>query len=74
MKRTIKTAVAAACAALACQASAADGITVDHLGVNNTMVRIGADNTDRYILLPVLEANDDATVNGLVDGRLDRTI
>lgn len=74
MKKIIKTAMVIAGAAMTCHASAADGITVDHLGVNNTLVRVGADNAARYILLPVQEANDDATVNVLVDGKLDRVI
>ena len=50
----------------------ADGLTVEHLGVNNTLVRV--DGNSRYLLLPVQESNDDARVNVLVDGRLDRTI
>ncbi len=50
----------------------ADGVTVEHLGVNNTLVRVDGDA--RYLLLPVQESNEDARVNVLVDGRLDRTI
>lgn len=52
--------------------SASEGIKVDHLGVNNTLVRIVGDS--RYLLLPVQESNDDARINVLVDGRLDKTI
>lgn len=74
MKTVIPTALAIIGALAAPQAQAADGITVDHLGVNNTLVRVDGDNTSRYILLPVQEANDDATVNVLVDGKLDRVI
>lgn len=45
---------------------------VEHLGTNNTIVRVN-DNS-RYLLLPVQESNDDATVNVLVDGKPERTI
>lgn len=53
-------------------ASPADGIEIDHLGVNNTLVRIKGES--KYLLLPVQESNDDAQVNVLVDGNLDRTV
>lgn len=52
--------------------NAADGVKVEHLGTNNTLVRI--DSTANYLLMPVQESYDDATVNVLVDGKLDRTI
>lgn len=52
--------------------SAAPGVTVNHLGVNNTLVRVEGDS--RYLLMPVQEANEDARINVLVDGKLDRTI
>ncbi len=47
-------------------------VTVEHLGTNNTLVRIKPDN--RFLILPVQESNEDAAVNVLVDGKLDRTI
>lgn len=50
----------------------AEGIEVNHLGTNNTLVRVTGEG--KYLLMPVQESNDDATVNVLVDGRLDRTI
>lgn len=53
-------------------ASAAEGVEVNHLGVNNTLVRITGDG--RYLMLPVQESNDDARVVVLVDGKIDRTI
>ncbi len=53
-------------------AAAAGGIEVNHLGTANTLVRVSGDA--RYLMLPVQESNDDARVNVLVDGRLDRTI
>ncbi|MCI9284925.1 MAG: DUF4980 domain-containing protein [Muribaculaceae bacterium] len=51
---------------------AADGVKVEHLGTNNTLVRVDSDA--RYLLMPVQEAYDDATVNVVVDGKLERTI
>lgn len=48
------------------------GVKVEHLGTNNTIVRVEGDG--RYLMLPVQEAYDDATVNIVVDGKLDRTI
>lgn len=53
-------------------ALAADGVEVDHLGVNNTLVRITGES--KYVLLPVQESNDDARIVVLVDGKIDRTI
>lgn len=53
-------------------ASAADGVEVNHLGVNNTLVRINGDS--KYLLLPVQESNDDARIMVLVDGTLDKMI
>lgn len=53
-------------------ATVAQGVKVEHLGVNNTLVRVQDDG--QYLLLPVQESNDDATVSVLVDGQLDRTI
>ncbi len=58
--------------AAAFSASAADGVKVEHLGTNNTLVRV--DSTARYLLMPVQESYDDATVNVVVDGKLERTI
>jgi hypothetical protein len=53
-------------------ASAADNVEVNHLGVNNTLVRVTGDS--RYLLLPVQESNDDAHIEVLVDGKPGRTI
>ncbi len=53
-------------------ALAADGIKVEHLGLNNTLVRVDSDS--RYLMMPVQEAYDDATVNVVVDGKLEKTI
>lgn len=53
-------------------ASAADGVRVEHLGANNTLVRVEAKG--RYLLLPVQESADDATISVLADGKQARTI
>lgn len=57
---------------LALTANATGDVKVEHLGTNNTLVRVEGDS--RYLMLPVQESNDDATVNVLVDGKLERTI
>ncbi len=53
-------------------ASADNGVKVEHLGTNNTLVRVDTDG--KYLILPVQESNDEATVNVIVDGKLDRTL
>lgn len=53
-------------------ASASDGVEVNHLGVNNTLVRVTGDS--RYLMLPVQESTDDARINVLVDGNVAETI
>ena len=53
-------------------ANGGKGVEVNYLGVNNVLVRIVGDG--RYLLLPVQESSEDAAVNVLADGRLDRTI
>ena len=50
---------------------AGDGVKVEHLSVNNTLVRVDGDA--RYLMMPVEEAIADARINLLVDGKLDRT-
>lgn len=55
-------------------AKAADNnIKVEHLDINNTLVRISGDNTGRYLMMPVQESIDDATVNVVVDDKLEKT-
>ncbi|MDE7108779.1 MAG: DUF4980 domain-containing protein, partial [Muribaculaceae bacterium] len=66
---TIATGLLAVSASM--QAFAADGVKVEHLGTNNTIVRVKPDA--RYILLPVEESIDDATVNLLLDGKPEKT-
>ena len=48
------------------------GVEIEPLGVNNTLVRVTADG--KYLILPVQESNDEATVNVLVDGKTDKTL
>ncbi len=70
-----KTPIAMAMMAIALQGMAGNadgGVRVEHLGTNNTLVRVQGDA--RYLMLPVQEAYDDATVNVVVDGKLERTI
>lgn len=57
---------------LSATVSAADGVEVSHLGVNNTLVRITG--AEKYLLLPVQESNDDAKVSVLADGKIEKTI
>ena len=61
-------------AALCAPLSWADtpGVKIEHLGVNNTLVRVGGEG--RYLILPVQEANDDAVVNIIVDGKKERSL
>ena len=63
---------AAVCAGIV-PATAANGIKVEHLGVNNTLVRVNPDSV-RWLIMPVQESCDDARVNVLADGKLERTI
>lgn len=51
---------------------ASDKVNVNHLGVNNTLVRING--SGKYLMLPVQESNDDARITVLVDGKIDKTI
>ncbi len=53
-------------------ATASDGIEINHLGANNTLVRVTGDA--KYLLLPVQEKNEDAKINILVDGKIAETI
>ena len=52
--------------------SASGGVEVSHLGVNNTLVRITGEG--KYLMLPVQESNDDARIEVLVDGNIDKTV
>ena len=52
--------------------NAAEGIEINHLGTNNTLVRVSDDS--RYLLLPVEDSAEDATVNILKNGKKEKTI
>lgn len=54
------------------RAEVRDGIEVEHLGVNNTLVRVKGEG--QYLLFPVQESNDDARINVVVDGHIAETI
>ena len=69
---TILAFMAMALTGLPLLANGGKGLEVNYLGVNNVLVRIVGDG--RYLLLPVQESSEDAAVNVLADGRLDRTI
>ena len=71
--KTLSLAALAAVATSAQPAAAAEtpGVKIEHLGVNNTLVRV--DPTARYLLMPVQESNDDARVDLLVNGKIDKT-
>lgn len=49
-----------------------DGVEIDFLGTSNTLVRVKGEG--KYLLLPAEDSNEDARVNVLVDGKLDKTI
>lgn len=72
MNRTIrKTFATLVATAIAIPGTASD-LKIDHLGTTNTLVR--TEGADKYLMLPVQESNEDARINVIVDGRLDRTI
>ena len=52
-------------------AHSAEGVEINCLGVNNTLVRITGNAN--YLLLPIQDSNDDARINVLVDGKLEET-
>lgn len=45
-----------------------EGISVEHLGVKHTFVRVDADRSD-YLMIPVEESREDELVNIIVDGK-----
>ncbi len=64
--------LAGALSAAALSAWGAEGVEINHLGVNNTLVRVTGEGN--YLLLPVQDSNDDARINVLVDGQVAETI
>ncbi|MDE7153297.1 MAG: DUF4980 domain-containing protein [Muribaculaceae bacterium] len=51
--------------------NANNGITIEHLGTNNSLVKV--DEKSNYILFPVEESIEDAKINLLLDGKLEKT-
>lgn len=51
---------------------AENGVKIEHLGTNNTLVRVTAPG--KFIILPVQESNDEAIVNVVVDGKLEKSL
>lgn len=72
MNKTLKTLFTLATLAQAMFVSAEDGIKVEHLGPDNTLVRVEPNH--KYLLMPVQESSDDVAVNVVVDGKPERTI
>lgn len=50
----------------------AQSVKVEHLGINNTLVRVTTES--RYVILPVQDSCDDAPINILVDGKTEKSI
>lgn len=71
-KLTILAAPMLALSALAASASADSGVIIDHLGVNNSLIRVTGDG--RYLLLPVEDAGDESRLHLLLDGKQERTL
>lgn len=53
-------------------ATAQSGVKIEHLGSNNTLVRVVSEG--KYLILPIEDSNDEAEVNVLVNGNLDKTL
>ena len=64
--------MAGVCLGCPVRMTAAEGVKVEHLGVNNTLVRV--EGNGNFLILPVQESVDDARVNVVVDGRIAETI
>ena len=58
-------------AASASDISSGSGVEINHLGINNSHIRVTGNA--RYLMLPVQESLEDARVNVIVDGKLDKT-
>ena len=71
MKTLTTLTIMAALATGSAGASAADNIKIEHIGVNNTYVRVNPDQ--KYVMLPVQDGVDDARINLIVDGKAERT-
>ena len=67
----IKIFLACTSISLAVNAFATDGIEIHHLGTDNSLIRVTGNG--RYVMFPVQESIDDARVNVLVDGNIEKT-
>lgn len=72
MNTALSAMIVSAAALSSGHAYADSGVKVDHLGTNNTLVRITGDQ--KYLLMPVQDNNDDARINVIVDGKIEKTI
>ena len=48
------------------------GVSIEHLGTNNTLVRVTEQG--KYLLLPVQDAGEEATIHVLANGKVERSI
>lgn len=60
-----------ASALLPMAAMAGNGVELEHLGVDNTLLRVTGD--EKYLILPIQENVDDARVNVIVDNQIVKT-
>lgn len=51
---------------------AENGVKIEHLGTNNTLVRVT--DPGKFIILPIQESNDEAIVTVIVDGKLEKLL
>ena len=58
--------------AYAPSASAENGIEINHLGINNTLVRVTGPS--RYLLLPIQEDGEEARVRVMLDGEVHQNL
>ena len=71
MNKSIRNSLIIAALLTTAAASGADGVEISHLGINNSHIRVTGDA--KYLMLPVQESIDDARVNVIVDGKLEKT-
>ena len=71
MIKIIKSAITCLALSVVPTVFASDAVEVNHLGPDNTLIRVTGDN--KILLLPVEESVDDARVNVVVDGKIEKT-
>ncbi len=69
--RKISLAILMSFAAAGMSHAQSDGLKIHHLGMNHSLIKVEQPKT--YILLPVEESAPEATVNVLVNNRIDQT-